>query len=152
MKMDSLALFHPSSFPSRSGTFVYSKCLLRREESATLITNPFAHFPMLRDFVSQSVVLSRKLFRAAEGTWQLGTRFLFMSFHVQSERVGARELRATIRNQTAEATSRAAFVITRGSVFSRRIRTWERIWEWQWRCGHISRRHIRYLLWERRTG
>lgn len=68
-----------------------AECLLRREETTTIITEPLANLPVLRYFVSQPIMLPRKTLRASESAGERRTRFGFVSFEVDFEGVLACE-------------------------------------------------------------
>jgi len=60
-----LSIINPTKPCLHPGAFVLPKSLLRGEESSTLLAREFADLSVLRNFVSQSVMLSREFLQAA---------------------------------------------------------------------------------------
>jgi hypothetical protein len=89
----------------RQWTFMIAQCFPRREKASTLLTREFAYFAMLGNFMSETIMLSRKLLSTTKGTRERGAWFGFMCFHVYFESILAREASFATDDQAWEATA-----------------------------------------------
>lgn len=95
-----------------------AQCLSCGEEASALITGEFADFPMLCDFVSQAVVLSREALVAAECAGERNSGFRFVGLHVHFKCILARESPITPNNKAWKPAPCVVLSITRRRVFS----------------------------------
>ena len=78
---------NPARLALSNGTLVVSQSLARGEESPALVAQELADLPMLRDLVTQAVVLPRETLGATKSAGERGPRFGLVGLCVNLQRV-----------------------------------------------------------------